>query len=88
MHIAKTLRAGLITLWLTGLHRVQGRGARRLARRDIPALLDRKDILIIDTETTGIDARAEVVEIAAVDTTGALRFRALSIPVGPISHQS
>ena len=48
------------------------------------ALLDRPDVLIVDTETTGFGARAEVVEVAVLDTTGAVRFEALSLPEGRI----
>lgn len=48
-------------------------------------MLDRRDVLIVDTETTGLGDRDEVIEVAAVDTTGSLRFEALSMPEGPIS---
>ena len=47
-------------------------------------LLDRDDVLILDTETTGLDHRAEVIEVAVVDTTGDLRFESLVMPVGPV----
>ena len=77
-----------VSLWLGGLHRLAGRGAKRLRARDIPTLLDRDDTLILDAETTDIGARAEVIEVVAIDTTGALRLSALSIPVGPITHES
>ena len=46
------------------------------------------DALILDTETTGLDGRAEVIEVAVVDTTGVLRFEALSLPVGRISRDA
>ena len=62
--------------------------AKRLRARDIPSLLDRDDTLILDTETTGLGASAEVIEVVAVDTTGARRLSAVSIPVGPITHES
>ena len=55
---------------------------------DWPDLLDRPDVLIIDTETTGLGKRAEVIEVAALDTTGALRFHALSLPEGPIPRDA
>ena len=51
-------------------------------------LLDRPDVLIIDTETTGLGERAEVIEVAALDTTGTLRFHALSLPEGPIPRDA
>ncbi len=37
-------------------------------------LLDRRDVLIIDVETTGLNENAIVVEAAVCDTTGAQRF--------------
>ena len=58
------------------------------ARRNIPerwhAVLGRKDFLILDTETTGLDETAEVVEVAVIDTTGALRLSELVLPEGRI----
>lgn len=53
-------------------------------RRQWRALLDRCDVLILDTETTGFSKAAEVIEIAILDTTGAVRFEALSMSVGSI----
>lgn len=47
-------------------------------------LLERSDVLIIDTETTGLGDRAEVLEIAVIDTTGAVRCNLLSLPQGRI----
>lgn len=46
--------------------------------------LDRPDVLIIDTETTGLGNTAEVLEVAVLDTAGELRFHALSLPKGRI----
>ncbi len=43
-------------------------------------MLDRPDILIVDTETTGFGNRAELVEIGAVDTCGEERFERLILP--------
>ena len=88
MQTPRFLASALVALWLDGLRRLGGQGAKRLRARDIPALLDREDVLIIDTETTGVGRRAEVIEIVAIDTTGALRLSALSLPVGPIAHES
>ena len=60
------------------------------AKRDVPrewrALLDRTDVLIVDTKTTGLGDRAEVLEIAVLDTTGESRYEALSLPQGPIQR--
>ena len=88
MHTPRFLASALGALWLDGLRRLGGRGAKRLRARDIPGQLEREDVLIVDTETTGVGPRAEVIEIVAIDTTGALRLSALSIPVKPISQES
>lgn len=63
--------------------------ASRKARRISPSrnwapLLNRKDVLIVDTETTGLHKRAEVIEVVAVDTTGKVRFNSFSMPQDPI----
>lgn len=84
-HIARLLRAGLVALTLLTTQR---RGARRLRASDIAELLDRQDILILDTETTGVGPGAEVGEVVAIDTTGALRVSELALPVGWISIDS
>ena len=88
MHMSGLLRASVAGMWLTHLHRLAGRGAERLRRRDLPALLDRDDILILDTETTDVDAGAEIIELVAIDTTGTLRLSALALAVVPISRRS
>ena len=44
-------------------------------------LLNRKDVLILDTETTGLDGTAELVELAIIDTTGKVAFDELIKPV-------
>ena len=43
-------------------------------------LLDRPDVLVLDTETTGLGPEAEVIEIAVIDTTGAVLLDTLSLP--------
>ena len=88
MRVHKVLGPALVALSLSGLRRLRGRGARRRRARDIPALLGREDVLVLDTETTGVGRNAEVIEVVAVDTTGALRFDALSVPFGPILRGS
>ena len=70
VHTPRFLASALIALWLTGLHRLAGRGAKRLRARDIPALLGRDDPLVVDTETTDVGAHAEVIEVVAIDTAG------------------
>ena len=52
---------------------------------DVRDLLDRDDVLLVDTETTGLSDKAEVIEIAAIDTVGNLRLSVLSMPEGRIS---
>ncbi len=64
------------------------------------SLLNRADILIIDTKTTGVnkpvysDSRnhpmyftSEVLEVAVIDTTGTIRYQALVMPKGPIAAE-
>ena len=48
------------------------------------SLLNRKDVLIIDTETTGLDGSAELVEISIIDTTGATVYDELVMPWGNV----
>ena len=58
-------------------------GNRRAPKRntqDWPALLDRDDVLVVDTETTGLGKTAEVVAVGIVDTTGKVRLHVLSMP--------
>ena len=58
------------------------------ALSDWRALLDRPDVLVVDTETTGLDGDAEAIEVAAIATTGALSFEALALPQGHITSGS
>ena len=50
-------------------------------------LLDRQDVLIFDTETTGNGERAELLEIAVIDTTGRVRYNAPRASLGAHSSQ-
>ena len=43
-------------------------------------LVDREDVLVLDTETTGIGSSAEVINLAVVDTTGTVRLDTLIMP--------
>ena len=43
-------------------------------------LVEQDDILILDTETTGRGQRAEIIEIALIDTTGKELFQSLCKP--------
>ena len=71
------------------------RKARRAASRNQSsfggpwrACLDRRDVLILDTETTGLSRQAEVIEIAVMDTLGQERLHSLILPQGQIDHQA
>lgn len=57
-------------------------------RRRWRDLLDRTDVLILDTETTGFRHDAEVVEIAVIDTTGTERYSALVRPEDAIPDEA
>ena len=46
-------------------------------------LLGRDDVLIVDTETTGLGENAEVIEVAVIDTAGHVRLNALALPQAP-----
>jgi len=59
--------------------------AGRLKKLKFGELFDRADVLILDVETTGLGDRAEIVEIAIVDTTGATRYSAPVMPQSRIS---
>jgi len=47
-------------------------------------LLNREDVVIVDTETTGLDKQAEIVEIAVINTFGEVLRNTLVMPVGEI----
>ena len=55
---------------------------------DWPRLLERDDVLILDTETTGLDGNAEIIDIALIDTRGATRFNALAMPGRPVPREA
>lgn len=46
------------------------------------ALLDRDDVLLLDTETNGLSKTSEIIEIGIIDTTGKTRFSSLIMPRG------
>lgn len=48
------------------------------------SLLNRQDVLILDTETTGVSNWSEVVEIALIDTCGRAIYDRLVLPQGQI----
>ena len=53
-------------------------------KADWSALVDREDVLIFDTETTGLGDDAEIVELSIIDTTGKVLFDELVMPKGDI----
>ncbi len=54
--------------------------------RDWRVLLDRPDVLIVNVERLEVRNRGEIVHIAAIDTTGALRYHGRALPRGPIQQ--
>ena len=52
------------------------------------ALLDRDDVLILDTETTGFTTESEIVEIAIINTKGETLLDVLVMPEGPVPTES
>ena len=48
------------------------------------SLLNRQDVLILDTETTGVSNWSEVVDIALIDTCGRAVYDRRVLPQGPI----
>jgi DNA polymerase-3 subunit epsilon len=59
-----------------GLYTVDRELARQWARR----LLGRTDWAILDTETTGLDGMAEIVQVAVVESTGTIALDTLVKP--------
>ena len=54
--------------------------AATVASSNWNGLLDRSDVLILDTETTGLSAQAEIIEVAVIDSTGAVLVHTVSLP--------
>lgn len=55
---------------------------------DLSALLDRRNVLVISIVTTGVGLRAEVVNTAVLDTTGAVHLNCLSPPIGRVPPEA
>ena len=68
--------------------REQRRPVAHDAREAWTHQLDREDVVIVATETTGVDENAEVIEVALIDTTGEGRYYTLSLPVGRIAPEA
>ena len=45
-----------------------------------------KDFVVLDTETTGLDESAEIVQIAVIDADGRIAFQSLIKPRSPINE--
>ena len=76
--------AGLV-LWMARAAKAKRNGkVPKDDRVDVGTLLGRTDVLVLDTETTGFDRNAEVVEITIIDTTGAVRYDSLVMPRGSV----
>ncbi len=60
------------------------RSARASAAAWAAALLRRHDVVFLDTETTGLDGTAEIIEIAVVDIAGRTLLDSLIRPDGRI----
>ena len=76
-----------------------GRATARRRRRSSPAViyprtegwarwLDREDVLVVDTETTGRGRDAEALSVAVIDTTGRTRFSEPVMPAGPVPAEA
>ncbi|MCY4560707.1 MAG: 3'-5' exonuclease [Chloroflexi bacterium] len=71
---------GLFVIWRLTWRKQRGRqGETRLSD-----FVGRKDVLILDTETTGLYKSAEILEIAIIDTTGTMRYSAPVMPKGRV----
>ena len=55
---------------------------------ELRPLLNRPDVLVVDVETTGFGDRAEVLAVAAIDTTGRVRLDTVSMPQGRIPTEA
>ena len=64
------------------------RNAPKVRGQPLSNLLKREDVLLVDTETTGLDKDAEVIEVVAIDTMGAVRLSVLSLPEDPIRREA
>jgi len=56
--------------------------------REWADFLDRGDVLILDTETTGVDANAEIVQLSAIWTTGTPAFDEYILPAGAVPESA
>lgn len=52
------------------------------------SLMNREDILILDTETTGFKPDSEVLQVSVIDTTGKTRFNEYVLPLKRIPPEA
>ena len=57
-----------------------GSGGVKAGVADWARLLERENVLILDTETTGLDGGAEVIDVAVIDTRGRVLLDVLAMP--------
>ena len=62
--------------------------ASQHAQDQARALLGRSDVLIAATKTTSFQPSAEVVEVAMIDTTGAVRLDRVMLPTGHVTREA
>ncbi len=68
--------------------RRDGARRKRTGVADWPGLLGRDDVLILDTETTGLGRAAEVIEVAVINTRGEQVLHSLALPLGAIPRDA
>ena len=68
--------------------RRDGARKKRNGVADWPGLLGRDDVLILDTETTGLGRDAEVIEVAVINTRGEQVLHQLALPLGAIPRDA
>lgn len=61
---------------------------RRRAVRDLARKILAADPVILDTETTGLDGDAEIIELGIVDSRGEVLFDSLICPMGSVSPEA
>ena len=64
-------------------HLLQTKDTKSIFKRWM-SLLDRADVVILDTETTGLGKTAEIIELAIINTRGETLFDRLIMPRGRI----
>ena len=98
--ITLLVAAGVLYLFArVVVRRRRVRASRKRARGPLPPpaqraqdrareLLGRSDVLISATKTTSFQPSAEVIEVAMIDTTGAVRLDRVMLPTGTITREA